>query len=80
MTAIAFSALMLLVGWHEGHPACRNRVVRYWHGYLSGARCRFAYGPADPNASKSRLVLVLPFWCWFTWVVPDKIQRAVKWM
>jgi len=21
---IAFSALMLLVGWQEGHPACKN--------------------------------------------------------
>ena len=23
----AFSALTLLVGWQEGHPACKNRVV-----------------------------------------------------
>jgi len=22
--AFAFSALMLLVGWQEGHPACKN--------------------------------------------------------
>jgi len=21
---VAFSALMLLVGWQEGHPACKN--------------------------------------------------------
>ena len=21
----------LLVGWQEGHPACKNWVVRYWH-------------------------------------------------
>jgi len=27
----------------EGHPACKNWVVGCWHGYLSGARCRFAY-------------------------------------
>ena len=32
--------LTLLVGWQEGHPAW---VVRCWHGYLSGARCRLAY-------------------------------------
>jgi len=25
--------------------------VEYWHGYLSGVRCRFAYGPADPTSS-----------------------------
>ena len=29
---------------------------------------------------KSRLVLVLSFWYWLTRVVPDKIQRAVKWL
>ena len=46
----ALSALMLLIGWQEGHPACKNWVVRYWRGYLSGARCRFAYGPADATA------------------------------
>ena len=26
-------------------------MVRYWHGYLSGARCRLAYGPADATAT-----------------------------
>jgi len=36
----AFSDLTLLVGRQEGHPACKNRLVRYWHGYLSGARCK----------------------------------------
>jgi len=25
--AFAFSALTLLVGWQEGHPACKKRVV-----------------------------------------------------
>jgi len=47
----AFSALMLLVGRQEGHPACKNRVVGCWRGYLSGARCRFAYVPADATAT-----------------------------
>ena len=37
---VDFSALTLLVGRQEGHPACKNWVVRYWHGYLSGARCK----------------------------------------
>ena len=33
---VAFSALTLLVGRQEGHPACKKlRVVGYWHGYLS---------------------------------------------
>ena len=29
---IAFSALTLLVGRQEGHPACKNRVVECWRG------------------------------------------------
>ena len=38
-----FSALTLLVGPQEGHPACKKLcggVLGCWHGYLSGARCR----------------------------------------
>jgi len=26
-----------LVGHQEEHPACKNRVMRCWRGYLSGA-------------------------------------------
>jgi len=26
-------------------------MVGYWCGYLSGARCRFAYGPAEATAT-----------------------------
>jgi len=46
----AFSALTLLVGRQEGHPACKKLSggVLAW---LSGARCRLAYGPADATAS-----------------------------
>jgi len=56
---IAFSALMLLIGWQEGHPACKNWVVGYWRGYLSGPRCKwFAYGPADATATPSSLAPV----------------------
>jgi len=44
----AFSALMRLVGQQEGHPAW---VVGCWHAYVSGSRCRFAYGPADATAT-----------------------------
>jgi len=72
---IAFSALTLLVGRQEEHPACKNQVVRYWHGYLSEARCIwFAYGPADATATPSSLApiksrMVLPFLCRLTQVV-----------
>jgi len=48
-------------------------VVGCWHGYLSGVRCRFAYGPADATASCfSEIQMVLPFWYRPTWVVPEK--------
>ena len=50
------SALMLLVGWQEGHPACKNWVVGCWRGYLSEARCRLAYGPADATATHCLLL------------------------
>ena len=74
----AFSALTLLVGRQEGHPACKNiRVVGCWCGCLSGAGCRLALWPSwcrchplSFASVKSRLVL--PFWYWLTWVVPDK--------
>jgi len=37
--AFAFSALTLLIGWQEGHQACKNRVVGCWCGCLSGPVC-----------------------------------------
>ena len=58
----AFSALTLLVGRQEGHPACRKRVVGCWRGCLSGARCRLAYGPADATATHCLLFQYTPAW------------------
>ena len=52
----AFSALTLLVGRQEGHPVCKKGVVGCWRGYLSGARCRLAYGPADATATHCLLL------------------------
>jgi len=51
----AFSALTLLVGWQEGQPACKklNGGMLAW---LLGARCRFAYGPADATATHCLLL------------------------
>jgi len=70
---VAFSSLMLLFGWQEGHPACKKLSG----GYLSGARCRLAYGPADATATQFSLAsvksrLVLSSWYWLTWVDPEK--------
>ena len=53
---LSFSALTLLVGRQEGHPACKNWAVRCWRGYLSGARCRLAYGLADATATHCLLL------------------------
>jgi len=55
-STFVFSALTLLVGRQERHPACKNLVVRYRHGYLSGLGCKwFAYGPVDATATLSFL-------------------------
>jgi len=68
----AFSAFTLLFGRLEEHPACKKWAMRCWHGYLSGARCRWlAYGPADatattPSRASLKFRVVLPFWCWLT--------------
>ena len=76
-----FSALTLLVGRQEGHPACK-KLSGEMMAWLSGLRCRLAYSPADATAthfscsSKSRLVL--PFWYLLTRVVPDKFQKSSK--
>ena len=47
---VAFSALTLLVGRQEGHPACKKLScgMLVW---LSGMRCRLAYNPADATAT-----------------------------
>ena len=71
---------MLWRCWLEGRKGIqpvKNRVVGCWRGYLSGARCRLAYGPADATATQLFLAsvksrLILPFWYRLTWVVPRK--------
>ena len=76
-TNSAFSALTMLVGWQEGHPACKKLsggVLAWlsvwsemqtciWHSWCHCHSLSLA-------SVKSRLVL--PFWYWLTRVVPDK--------
>jgi len=52
---MVFSALTLLVGCQEGHLACKKLSggVLAW---LSGARCRLAYNPADADATQYLLL------------------------
>ena len=51
-------------------------VVGCWHGYLSGVRCRLAYGPADATATHCKIQIG------FTFLVPAHLgssgKRAVK--
>jgi len=65
-----FSALTLLVGRQEGHPACKkvSGGVLAWLAVW----CRLAYGRADATVTQSlasvKSSLVLPFWYWLTHV------------
>ena len=81
------SASTLLVGWQEGHPACKK--TEWWDAgmVVYGSRCRLAYGPGDALPltiscfSKSRLVL--PSWFYLSGAsspgcLPDKIQESCK--
>jgi len=45
-------------------------VLGCWHGYLSGVRCRFAYGPADATASHYLLLQEIQIVLGFTFLVP----------
>jgi len=77
-----YSALTLLVGRQEGHPACKNRVVGCWCGYLLERR-------ADLQLHMAQLMpLTLTVSCFskiqigFTFLVPADLgspgKRAVK--
>ena len=73
----AFSALTLLVGWQEGHPACKKLSggVLAWLSVWSEVQTciwpNWCHCHSLSLASvKSRLVL--PFWYRLTWVFPEK--------
>ena len=73
----AFSALTLLVGWQEGHPACKKLSggVLAWLSFWSEVQtciwpsCCHCHSLSLASV-KSRLDL--PFWYLLTWVVPEK--------
>jgi len=70
----------------KGIRSVKNLVMGCWHGCLSEARCRFAYGPADATATHyllfQEIQIALPSWFtfpyWLIRVVLDKVQGAVK--
>ena len=45
--------------YHRNLFCCSTEImwlVKYWHGYLFGARCRFICGPADTTATHNLLL------------------------
>ena len=68
-----FSALMLLFGRQEGHPACK-KLSLCSRGHLSGARCRLAYGPADATATHCRLLRQNPDWFYLSGTGSPKLS------
>jgi len=75
-TSFAFSALTLLVGRQEGHPACKK--LRWGTGVVicleRGADLHmFQLMPRPLTVSCfSKIQIFLPFWYWLTRVAPDK--------
>jgi len=50
-------------------------VVGCWHGYVSEARCRFAYGPAGTTATHFLLLHEIQIGFGFTLLVPPHLGR-----
>jgi len=69
--------LTLLVGWQEGHPACKKHKsggVLVWLSVCSEVQtCIMAQLMPLPATSKIfasvKSTLVLHFWYWLTWVI-----------
>jgi len=59
-------------GGRKGIQSVEIWVVGCWRGYVSGSRCRFAYGPADAQSlaisCSSKSGLVLPSWFYLSGV------------
>jgi len=75
-----FSALTLLVGRQEGHPACKNRVVGYWLLLERGADLHMAQlMPLPLTVSCSSKIQI-----GFTFLDPaypgSPGKEAVKWL
>jgi len=72
------------VGWAAGRLSGlkKNTVVGCWRGFVSGSRCRFAYGPADATAT---LAPVNSDWFYLSGASSPgysrtESKRAVKWL
>ena len=76
-SACAFSALTLLVGWQEGHLACKKLSggVLAWLSVWS--KVQTCIWPTwchcySLSLASVKSIFVLPFWYRLTWVVPEK--------
>jgi len=72
------------VGWAARRTACKKlRVLGSWHGYLTGARCRLAYGPADATATHYLLLQFNPDWFYLSGTgspgVALAMHRSLQW-
>ena len=74
---IASSALTLLVGRQEGHPACK-KLTEWWGVGVVVCLVRSAdlhmaqRIPLPLTVSYFSKIQIVPFWYWLTRVVPDK--------
>jgi len=68
------------LGGRKGIRPVKNWVVECWRGYLSGARRKLAYGPADATAT--HCLLLSKIQTGFTFLVPadpgSPGQRAIS--
>ena len=74
---ILYSALTLLVGRQEGHPACKKLSggVLAWLSVWSEVQtciCPSWCHCHSLSLASVKSRLVLPFWYWLTWVVLEK--------
>ena len=73
----AFSALTLLVGRQEGHLVCKkpsSELLAWLSDWSEVQTCIWPswYHCHSLSLAPVKSRLVLPFWYWLTWVVPDK--------
>jgi len=66
MTSDSDSALTLLAGWRKGIRPVKKLSGGMLAWLLSGARCRFAYGPADATATHYLLLQYIQIGFWPT--------------
>ena len=70
------------LGGRKGIQPVKNWVVRCWHGYLSGARCRLAYATETDATATYCLSCFSKIQIGFTFLVPahpgSPRKRAIK--